>query len=154
MSGLGPDETAQARLVQAELFRLDGETDSVLRCTDEALALAEKLSPRMAKMGILPEIWFNRSVALIAADRLSEAKKSLREINGNLMKPLNKQDRMDFDFRKNAVSSWLMETEKSAGAEANVAAVGESPDEDADDLGFWSADEDEEDQLAAAGSTD
>jgi hypothetical protein len=144
-TGFVPDDAARALLIQAEMFRVDGETDSVLRCTEEALSFKGSLSPRMLRDGLLAEIWFTRSVACIAVGRFDEAKVSLNEINKDLMKPMSKADRMDFDFRKVAVGAWLVDTEGHVpdGAPASVMEANE-------DAGFWSADEDEADMDAEA----
>merc|ERR1719330_1633071 len=85
----------------------------------------------------MPEVWLTRVMACIAAGRLKEAAASLEKINGGLLKPLSKEDRMDMDFRKNAVRQWLVDTEGDGGSV--TLAPSEGQDED-----FQSADEEEE----------
>jgi len=138
MPDLKPDDAARAWLLQAEFHRLDQNVDNVLRCTDEAIALSGSLSPLMGKMAVMPEVWLTRVVALITVGRLTEAGENLEKIDSGLLKPLTKEDRMDFDFRKSAVRQWLVDTKGGAGA-------AQSQSEDpADEDGFLSAGEEEE----------
>jgi len=134
-----PDDAARCWLLQAELHRLDKNVDLVLRCTDEALALAGGLTPRMARVGVLPEVHLTRAVSLASAGRLEEAARALDRLDGGLLKPLSKEDRMDFEFRKSAVKRWINDTSEETGG--GGAAEGEAGE---DEAAFESAGEEEE----------
>lgn len=137
MTGFSPDDAARAWVLQAEFHRLDGDVENVLRCTDEAVALSERLSPGMGEIAVMPEVWLTRVAACITAGRLAEAAASLEKITASMLKPLSKEDRMDMDFRKNAVRQWLVDTEGGGGQVQFQASEGQDDD-------FQSAGDEEE----------
>merc|ERR1712050_257449 len=95
------DDSARALLIRAELFRVGGDTDNALNALEQAVRLSSNLSPRMMKFGVLPEVWFTRSLTCVAAGRLEEARTCLQEITPDLLKMMTKSEQSDFEFRKN-----------------------------------------------------